>query len=366
MSLSLWTDLESHFESRQNLQAADYIQKLGVRPKEYEDMGRSAKTMSELHLRNKKQDAVNKAIGYALAAGVCFLMAERVALAAPQLDWLRQNASGAKEEISYLEQLIGKQLSPPPRGKAKAPHIFGDLSDEELHKLMTISEIRETSSDEVLFKEGEPSHSFFIILEGTVLITNDKGLHRHFESGEFFGELGLLGKQNRTATAKTEQRAKLLEFGEKSLFHAFQELPGLEQKVIRFYEMRTFLNAVQQNLFFQGFEPDELEEFFKALKTGSSKAGTRLIQQDDSSKFLLFILKGTLSVQKEGEQVSVLKAGQFVGEIGLVKQCSRTATVVSLEPVQYLYCDQQAYHQLCKRLPKFRTIIHEIAEVRSA
>jgi cAMP-dependent protein kinase regulator len=94
--------------------------------------------------------------------------------------------------------------------------LFSSLTFEERKEVMKRFHLRKVPEETMLFKGGDPSTSFFIVRNGGVEIFTQ---NRHgkkvilalLESGNIFGEIGLLFDKPRTANAKTTRPTKLLE-----------------------------------------------------------------------------------------------------------------------------------------------------------
>ncbi len=91
------------------------------------------------------------------------------------------------------------------------------LSPMEMRLLAAFSDAQEFNAGEHIFKEGESGDKLFILIEGEVLISkNIPGIGEEalavLKRGEFFGEMALLGEENkRSADAKaTTQKVKLI------------------------------------------------------------------------------------------------------------------------------------------------------------
>jgi CRP-like cAMP-binding protein/Fe-S-cluster-containing hydrogenase component 2/thioredoxin reductase len=72
-----------------------------------------------------------------------------------------------------------------------------DLPLEEVRPLAAKAQIRSLQKDEVIFKKGEPADALYVVLSGSVKMSNtDKEgrecLMTYLEGGEYFGEAGLL------------------------------------------------------------------------------------------------------------------------------------------------------------------------------
>ncbi len=107
------------------------------------------------------------------------------------------------------------------KGFLKNVKLFSGLSSEELDIISNSLKLVSYKADEVIFQEDSSGNELFLLFEGEIAISKktsfidnqsniDKTLIRlKAEDFPFFGEVGLLGKQLRTATAKAITDCKL-------------------------------------------------------------------------------------------------------------------------------------------------------------
>lgn len=88
--------------------------------------------------------------------------------------------------------------------------LFGSLSEPELAEVAAWFEAREVAAGVKLIGEGTTGHSFFVIRDGAVAVTADGDEVATLGSGDFFGEVALLGAGRRTATVTTTRASRLL------------------------------------------------------------------------------------------------------------------------------------------------------------
>lgn len=97
----------------------------------------------------------------------------------------------------------------------KQIYLFENLSEDEIEKVMSVTEIQSYKQDEVLFREGSPSDALYIIAQGRVRMSKQVAYIGEealsiLEPGEFFGEMGLLDDSPRSADAIIHEPANLL------------------------------------------------------------------------------------------------------------------------------------------------------------
>ena len=86
----------------------------------------------------------------------------------------------------------------------------------------------------------------------------------------------------------------------------------------------------------------------------------------DFSKEMYFIGKGSVEVvSKDGKQVyATLQSGQYFGEIALIEDSPRTASVRAVDYCDLYYLDQETFEGTMKRFPKFAAHVERIAAER--
>ncbi len=76
------------------------------------------------------------------------------------------------------------------------------------------------------------------------------------------------------------------------------------------------------------------------------------------------ILDGQVAVRRHGEDVATLGPGDTIGEVALVKHKLRTATVISLTPLELLHFTAEAVEELSGEIPAFASALESTADER--
>jgi thioredoxin reductase (NADPH) len=122
---------------------------------------------------------------------------------------------------------------------------FPRLSDQQIEALAEHGRQRRTRPDEVLFREGDLSCDFFVILEGTVAIVEGYGDDERVLSvhgpGRFLGELGILTSEAVFVTAVFRQPGKVLAITVARLRRLVSQDATLGDVILRAYLMRRLI-----------------------------------------------------------------------------------------------------------------------------
>lgn len=105
--------------------------------------------------------------------------------------------------------------------------VFHGLTSEELQSVADISDFRRYSANEVIFGESTGDREMYVLVKGRVRIelgirgrTDCATVHRVGE-GELFGELALLSRGRRSATAHCETDSEAIAMGREALLDLF-------------------------------------------------------------------------------------------------------------------------------------------------
>jgi small-conductance mechanosensitive channel len=129
--------------------------------------------------------------------------------------------------------------------------IFAPLSDEETQKLSASSRVRVFAPDEPIVRQGQKGKSMFVVHRGSVKVQiKEEGTTKMLNTlreGDFFGEMGLLTGEPRTATVIAEEETEVLEIDNVSLKPIFEENPELVESFSRIVEERRTHLAEKQS-----------------------------------------------------------------------------------------------------------------------
>ncbi len=96
----------------------------------------------------------------------------------------------------------------------KGYEIFDDFTEQEIHYLIKASDRKVYEPFEVIFKQGTISYKLYLILSGSVILTRSAGGNEEFlallRAGHCFGEVGIVNRSPRTATATAKGKTLLI------------------------------------------------------------------------------------------------------------------------------------------------------------
>jgi CRP/FNR family transcriptional regulator, cyclic AMP receptor protein len=109
--------------------------------------------------------------------------------------------------------------------------LFSGLSKHELAELARWTDAVSVDEGYELAKEGEFAHEFFVIEDGAASVVHDGDRIAELGPGDFFGEIGLLETERRTATVVATTRMDLIVMFRREFRQMEQEMPAVADRV---------------------------------------------------------------------------------------------------------------------------------------
>lgn len=115
--------------------------------------------------------------------------------------------------------------------------IFQSLSSQELRMVAEVIEEEEFAAGEILFNEGQEGDCMYLVVSGKIAIYTGvppkiKTL-AEFESGDFFGEMGLYDNQPRAAAALAKEESLMLVLHKNDFCELIGEYPQVALGIMK-------------------------------------------------------------------------------------------------------------------------------------
>ena len=98
-----------------------------------------------------------------------------------------------------------------------------------------------------------------------------------------------------------------------------------------------------------------LEAIASLARIVSMPAGSVLMYEDDPAESFYVIVSGTVHVERDGKFVRSMSDGGFLGEIGLVKEGTHTATVTCTTDCELVQLGRHEFGRVMARFPDVGT-----------
>ena len=102
---------------------------------------------------------------------------------------------------------------------------------------------------------------------------------------------------------------------------------------------------------FSGCSKSELRALASTADELDLREGTVLTREGRPGREFFVLISGTAEVTKNGEKIAQLGAGDWFGEIALLTNAPRTATVTATSPVDVLVVTDRRFKDVVETMP---------------
>ncbi len=309
-------------------------------------------------------------------------------------------SAGAEEEIELLsisadEEVAGARPTEPPTVSAddedldrafgniapdpgsrrpakvvnKKVPLFDDLPQDAFVALVNRLGYHRHVSGQLIIREGDPGHSFFIIVEGRVRVYKSGGDGKeitlaHLGEGAFFGEMALLSGAPRTANVVAEEDTEILEVTDIVLRDLSKKHPQVVTSLKNFYRQRLLNNVMAISPLFRDFDPSERRGIVEKFRMRQAAPGEMVIAEGKSVDGLYIVLHGMVQVSVKNTEVAKLKEGDIFGEMSLLTRDPASATVTAQGNAILLRMPRESFQELVVTHPQILALVSELTEQR--
>merc|ERR1719498_2352178 len=202
--------------------------------------------------------------------------------------------------------------------------MFAALEEKDMETiLMAMKECPFTAGTKVI-TEGENGDFLFVIEKGTLeckkTIGGEEKVVKVVNEGDVFGELALLYNCPRAANVVAKEECVCWQLDRDTFNNIVKDA-----SVRRREKYDAFLKSVTLLSSIDAYERSQISD---ALKAETFRKGDTIIKQDEPGDKFYIVEEGTLYAEKNGQKVMDYKAGDYFGELALLKNQPRAATVM--------------------------------------
>jgi len=195
-------------------------------------------------------------------------------------------------------------------------------------------------------RQGEPGDCFYVIADGAFEVVVDGSTVGRLGPGEYFGERALLRDAPRAATVVAVRPSRVFSI-DRAAFRAYlgHDLALRE----RLEAALAYRDEVARMPLFRRLPPADLDLLLARLEPASIEAGRRLMREGEPGDRFYVIRSGEMRVLRGGMELARLGAGDAVGEIALLLDIPRTATVEAVTRSELLALHRADFRDLLTR-----------------
>ncbi|KAK5985232.1 cGMP-dependent protein kinase [Trichostrongylus colubriformis] len=109
-------------------------------------------------------------------------------------------------------------------------------------------------------------------------------------------------------------------------------------------------DAVHKNDFLKQLAKEQIIEIVECMYEMRARAGQWVIQEGEPGDRLFVVAEGELQVSREGQLLGTLRPGIVMGELAILYNCTRTASIQALTDVQLWVLDRSVFQTITQRL----------------
>lgn len=264
---------------------------------------------------------------------------------------LRRGAVSAEpfseeDATSYVKKVVPKDYKTMAAlSKAISKNIlFAHLDENERSDIFDAMFPVIHCADETVIKQGDEGDNFYIIDSGEVTVYVNNELVTNISDGGSFGELALIYGQLRAATVKAKTDVKLWAIDRDT----YRRI--LMGSTIRKRDMyQEFLSKVS---ILESLDKWERLTVADSLEQVQFDDGSKIVVQGEHGEDFFIIIEGNAAVfQKRGDSEESLEVGKlgpsdYFGEIALLLDRPRAATVIARGPLKCVKLDRQRFERV--------------------
>lgn len=134
----------------------------------------------------------------------------------------------------------------------------------------------------------------------------------------------------------------------------------------RLWERRRAIAALRRLALFSGIPRRELIVADRLLSEISVPAGRMVVREGEPGLDFAVIVEGTAAVTRNGDTIAEPASGDFFGEMALLGDTARTASVVGTTPMRLLVANRAEFGALLEQAPTIRARVRRAADRRGA
>jgi CRP/FNR family cyclic AMP-dependent transcriptional regulator len=125
----------------------------------------------------------------------------------------------------------------------------------------------------------------------------------------------------------------------------------------------TKVDSLRRAPLFADLSKDELQELAKVTEDIEVQPGKALCREGEAASEFFVIIDGEVEVTRDGQRIRTLGSGDWFGEIALLEELRRTATVTATTPLRFFVLTRQSFWGMVNRSPEVeRKLLRALAK----
>ncbi len=247
--------------------------------------------------------------------------------------------------------------------------LLNDVSVLQLRELMLEAKLLTPVPESVVFHRFDYTNTFFMILAGSVSVelrdASAKARRVILDAGQYFGEMGLISGRRRSATIRAGSNCVLLEIPRRTMLRLIASVDDVRAQIDLVFVRNAIVNYLGSML-----DRAAVDEIVDAgVSVAHFQPNQVLFREGDVADGMYLIRRGSVTVSRisEGKEhiLSYVAAGNYVGEMALLHDAQRSATVTANVLTEALVLDGATVRQQLADNPTWRKAIQDETYART-
>jgi len=226
------------------------------------------------------------------------------------------------------------------------------VPDGDLGQLARRLAAREARAGDVIVRQGERGTCFYIVEEGSFDVyergDGDDGMGKKVNEvapGGGFGELSLLYNAPRSATVVATGAGRLWRMEGADFLNVMSQATQLPERILKSFRENTQLGG----LFWLLPEVDFLQ-LCKTMSPRDFEAGESVVTEGDIGTSFYVVDAGSFQVSSSGKPITQLGPGDSFGELALLYDKPRSATVVATSTSRVWIMERERFQKAVAKI----------------
>jgi len=270
----------------------------------------------------------------------------------PPEGWMKEPTDRARQSVSaeaYGEWNAKKAFVPPVITKTDEQKdrlknclvksfLFSSLDSNDLSIIIGAMKEVVVEAGKRVINQGDPGDFLFVIESGVLDCIKGEQRVKTCRIGDVFGELALLYNCPRAASVDATEDSVLWQLDRDTFTHIVKD--AAQKKRARY---DSFLSKVPLLASMDDYERSQLAD---ALKSEIFSDGQRIVSQGEVGHKFYIIEDGSATATKGGVEVMKYAAGDYFGELALIRNQPRAASVTAQGCTKLLSLDSSSFKRL--------------------
>eukprot|EP00931_Biecheleriopsis_adriatica_P090361 TRINITY_DN64360_c0_g1_i1.p1 TRINITY_DN64360_c0_g1~~TRINITY_DN64360_c0_g1_i1.p1 ORF type:complete len:428 (-),score=134.60 TRINITY_DN64360_c0_g1_i1:56-1279(-) len=262
------------------------------------------------------------------------------------------------EKKAFVPPVYAKTAEQEERIKVvlKKSFLFNSLSKDDMKVILDAFLEKHIEAGQRIIQEGDDGDVMFLIESGAFdcikIINGEDKVVKKCGQGDVFGELALLYNCPRAASVQATSSSVVWQLDRETFGHIVQNAASKRRD--------AFMDFLKSVPLFEPLESYDLMQLADCLQTQKCDAGERIISQGESGDTFYLVEEGELAALKVmGEEpekeVKLYQRGSYFGELALLHNEPRAASVVAKTEATVVKIDQKSFDNILGQLKEAMT-----------